>query len=168
MKTSRGLLPVLFAVLELGCNTGLVSIGDDRMLACGPEDCGQMPSDAPVCSEFSMGRYECGRDMDETCSWFLSCPSASCPSSACGVAPAERPMCLDGVWGSGWACDPVEMGCGWQGICPEHARECPPEDCGMASGPVAECMGGGSEGLSCLRAENDACRWTSVACAPPP
>lgn len=167
MKVRGALLAALIVGLESGCNTGLVSIGDDRALGCERDACGEMPSESPVCSDMSMGRHVCSRDMDEGCSWFLSCPSDPCPASACGVPPAQAPMCFDGVWGSGWACDPTEMGCGWQGICPEHARECPPDECGMPLGSVAECMGGPMEGLSCLRAENDDCRWTSVACAPP-
>ncbi|HEY6728659.1 MAG TPA: hypothetical protein VI197_31825 [Polyangiaceae bacterium] len=165
----RGLLPaVLIAALQSGCNTGLVSIGDDRALECEPDACGEMPSEPPLCSDMSMGRYVCGFDTEDTCSWALSCPTPICTATACGVAPAQAPMCLEGVWGSGWACDPVEMGCVWRGICPEQARECSPDDCGASSGPRAECMGGPLEGLGCLRAESGDCRWTSVACAPPP
>lgn len=168
MKRRGALLAVLSAAFGIGCNTGLVSIGDDRVLECEPEVCGEVPSDSPVCSDMSMGRYVCGRGMEEACGWVLDCPTQICPAAACGVAPAEAPMCFDGMWGSGWACDPVEMDCGWRGICPEQARECPPEECGMSSGPVAECMGGPLEGVSCLRAENGACRWTSMVCAAPP
>ena len=159
---------ILVAVLEVGCNTGLVSIGDDRALECEPEDCGERPSDSPVCSDMSMGQYLCTSDIDAGCSWVLSCPTPTCPASECGAPPAGAPMCFDGMWGSAWACDPGEMGCTWQGLCPEQERECPEAECGAPSGFVAECGQGDMLGLNCLRAENDDCRWTSIACASPP
>lgn len=168
MKLRGWLLAALSAALGSGCNTGLVSIGDDRALECEPDACGQMPSDSPLCSDMSMGRYVCSPDMEQGCSWLLSCPTQVCPATACGVAPTEAPMCVGGVWGSGWACDPVDMGCGWQGICPDQARECSLDACGASPGSAAECMGGPREGLACLRAENEDCRWTSIACALPP
>ena len=164
----------LIAGLALGCTTGPFSIGNDRALECQPDDCLEMPADMPICSNRGSGRYVCRRgEMDPGCSWFLECPAETdsadvCPASACDAPPAQAPMCSNGVWGSGWACDPDETGCTWSGICPEQTRDCPPDECEPASGPVAECMGGDMIGLACLRASDDQCRWTSIACAPQP
>lgn len=168
MRLCGALLLLSVASLVPGCNTGLVSIGDDRPLECAPDDCSGVPDQVPICADLSMGQHVCQGNLEQGCNWGLDCPPLTCSASACGSSPAGAPMCFDGVWGSAWACDPSEMGCTWQGVCPEQARECPPEDCGSPPAQVVECMAGEMAGQSCLRAENGDCRWTSVVCAVPP
>ena len=164
----RGLVPCILIALSAGaCNTGLVSIGDDRALECQPDDCGDVPSESPLCSDMAMGSYECARDMNDGCAWVLSCPSLACAPADCGEPSAERPMCLNGVFGWGYACDLEDMQCSWQRVCPEAARECAPAECGPASMVVAECMGGPSEGANCLSDVTGTCRWTAVVCRSP-
>jgi hypothetical protein len=159
---------ILIAVCVGACNTGLVSIGDDAAaLECQPEDCAELPSESPVCSDMTMGIYECERDMADGCAWVLSCPALSCPASACGAPPAPSPMCLNDTWGWGYACDRDGMQCVWQGVCPEAARECPHSECEAASFVVAECMDGPTEGVSCLTDATGNCRWTAVVCSSP-
>ena len=158
---------ILIATFAGACNTGLVSIGDDRAVECQQHDCAELPSESPVCSDMSMGTYECVRDMNDGCAWVLSCPSLACSPAACGDQPSAPPMCLNGVWGWGYACDLDGMRCSWQGVCPEAARECPPSECGPAVWGVAECMGGPAEGASCLSDQTGTCRWTAVVCTSP-
>jgi hypothetical protein len=126
-----------------------------------------LPSESPLCSDMSMGSYECERDMNDGCGWVQSCPSFACSPADCDEPPSEPPMCLDGVWGWGYACDLDVMQCSWQGVCPEAARECSPSECGPAPSVVAECMGGAGEGAGCLSDASGNCRWTAVVCRAP-
>jgi hypothetical protein len=165
MRACGALLLFMGLGLEPGCNTGLVSIGDDRPLECEPDDCSGMPDEAPICADLSMGQHVCRGDLEQGCSWVLDCPALTCSASACGAYPSGAPMCFDGVWGSAWACDPSEMGCVWQGVCPEQARECPSEDCESPTEEAVNCMAGEMAGQSCLRTDTGECRWTWVVCA---
>ena len=170
LSVKQGLAACIWIAAYVGaCNTGLVSIGDDHALECERLGCGDLPSESPVCSDMTMGLYECERGMNDECAWVLSCPaSLPCSPAACGDAPMQTPMCMNGVWGWGYACEPDEMQCSWQGVCPEAARECSPTECEPTPSVVAECMGGPAEGASCLSDASGNCRWTAVVCRSSP
>jgi hypothetical protein len=129
----------------------------DGSTVCTPASCaGQaVPAIAKLCSDGTTVTEDVCEDQgDGRCGWGF----AACPADACPPPPlCNLPDCQYGV-----VPQTDKNGCSLCAICAPapDAGDC---DCG-APPPVAECIGGGSPGVTCERGSTGTCSWVVGFC----
>ncbi len=130
--------------------------------ACGSDECGPAPTDAPLCRDGSAASRTCVRDVSGRCAWGLSCNPA-CTKEECAAAPPPPPVaCATGP--AVTRCERTVQGvCLLIPGCGAPAPTCSPESCAKLPVPDLGCPPNRVQRTSCAAQPGGSCGW-SVTC----